>query len=499
MTSLMPSRRAFMAGISSSAAVIAMPGPARANQKFDVIVIGAGLSGLHAANILHDQGYKVKVLEGNSRVGGRVQTAWDVETRPELGASQIGRAYARVIAATQRFGLTLIPEDRDLLAFSSYLDGQWIKEADWQTSPLNPFAPGDRSIPALMAGPRLLDRHNPLEELTDWLDPKFAHLDISARQLFQQHGYSDEVIRLAGLNVLANDLDSASCLTMMQEQHRGRWSIRNFSSAEAVTDAPYGFQEVGESSSGSLAIISNIKEGAEALPKAMAAHLGDGAVELNKIVMKVEMLGAIAEVQTLDGATYQSDFVISAVPFTTLRRIAIEPGLPPIQAKAVHQLGYSNTSRAHLLIKEPFWKEDGLDPCFFSDGAIKMFWAVDNHTGEGEHIGYLVMTGDAASRMDMMAPEDATRFLEKELARVRPASLGKVDLLTYKSWENDPLIRGVRHSFAPGQVTAFANEMIQPHGRLHFAGEHTRRTELGMEAAMEGGERAAIEIISASN
>ncbi|WP_394729255.1 flavin monoamine oxidase family protein [Altererythrobacter sp. GH1-8] len=476
-----------------------MPRPARASQKFDVIVIGAGLSGLHAANLLHDQGYKVKVLEGKSRVGGRVETAYGLETRPELGASQIGRAYARVIAACDRFGLTLIPEDRDLLTFCSNLDGQWIKADQWQSSPLNPFSQGDRDIPPLMAGPRLLDRLNPLEELTDWLDPKFAHLDISARQLFEQHGYSEEVIRLAGLNVLANDIDSASCLTMMQEQHRGRWSIKNFSNADAVTDAPYGFQEIGESAPENLAIISNIKEGAEALPKAMAAHLDEGSIELNKIVMKIDMFGPVAEVQTLDGAKYQADFVISAVPFTTLRRIGIEPGLPPIQAKAVHELGYSNTSRAHLVIREPFWKEDGLDPSFFSDGAIKMFWAVDNHTGEGEHVGYLVMTGDSASRMDMMPREDASRFLMEELARVRPASAGKVELLTYKSWENDPLIRGVRHSFAPGQVTAFANEMIQPHGRLHFAGEHTRRTELGMEAAMESGERVAIEIISASS
>jgi monoamine oxidase len=30
---------------------------------------------------------------------------------------------------------------------------------------------------------------------------------------------------------------------------------------------------------------------------------------------------------------------------------------------------------------------------------------------------------------------------------------------------------------------------------LHFAGEHTRRLEIGMESAMESGERAAFEIL----
>jgi monoamine oxidase len=37
--------------------------------------------------------------------------------------------------------------------------------------------------------------------------------------------------------------------------------------------------------------------------------------------------------------------------------------------------------------------------------------------------------------------------------------------------------------------------MSKPFGRLHFAGEHTRRLEVGMEAAMESGERAALEIM----
>jgi monoamine oxidase len=39
--------------------------------------------------------------------------------------------------------------------------------------------------------------------------------------------------------------------------------------------------------------------------------------------------------------------------------------------------------------------------------------------------------------------------------------------------------------------------MAQPFGRLHFAGEHTRTLEIGMEAALESGERAALEILAA--
>ena len=38
----------------------------------DVLVIGAGLSGLHAAMLLEDGGAKVQVIEARDRIGGRV-------------------------------------------------------------------------------------------------------------------------------------------------------------------------------------------------------------------------------------------------------------------------------------------------------------------------------------------------------------------------------------------------------------------------------------------
>ena len=42
---------------------------ARAQANPDVIVVGAGLSGLYAAFLLEEQGAKVLVLEGKRRVG----------------------------------------------------------------------------------------------------------------------------------------------------------------------------------------------------------------------------------------------------------------------------------------------------------------------------------------------------------------------------------------------------------------------------------------------
>ena len=85
----------------------------------------------------------------------------------------------------------------------------------------------------------------------------------------------------------------------------------------------------------------------------------------------------------------------------------------------------------------------------------------------------------------------------RELNEIRPATQGALAPLTTVSWQDTPFSDGAYDHWRPGEIARFAQQLATPIGRVHFAGSHTARLENGMEGALESGERAALEILSA--
>jgi monoamine oxidase len=444
----------------------------------DVIVVGAGLAGLAAAAKLEAAGLDVLVLEAQRRVGGRIHSMRQLGSG-EAGGTYIGAGYDRVIAAASRHGIPLVDVTPVLQFFREQdlaLGGRIIRQADWPNDPANTFPAADKAQLPWNYHRTLTLRENPLDAPQDWLDPRFAHLDVSARTWLRGLGLSDAAISLAyGMNAsFGRDADDVSALLLL---FRGAFSKaqRALASKESV-----GF---------------TARDGVQRIPEALAASLS-GGVDLVRPVKAISVERELATVRCADSTTLRARHVVCAVPLGVLRKIAIDPELPAPQADAFARLPSQPLTQVYLMPLTKFWERDGYAPSLFTDSGAGMIAAARNGSNPNEVTSIACwITGDAAATLDRLPADAAGRAVIAEIERIRPAAAGALEFVALHSWGADPYAGGAWAYFRPGEVIRYAAKLGAPHGRLHFCGEHLATQSRGMEGAMESGERAAAEVL----
>jgi len=472
-------REMVQLGVAATAAAagVAPARPARAggDERADVLVIGAGLAGLNAARLLSDNGARVLVLEARDRVGGRVCSLRDVRGVPEAGANTMLGAYARALDLCRNLKLETVDWSsrrvHDSTTFA--IGGRLVAQRDWAQSPLNPFAAADRAIPPGAWAMAQVKRHNPLQRASDWLDPASAKFDVSMYEALKTWGASEAAIAL-GHDTNVGYGTSAHDVSALMMYFTERWFARQgaTSPAEAV-----------------------VRGGNSGLPEAMAAGLGD-RVRLDTEVIGLRQQGEIVEVHSLDGRRFLAPRIVVALPLPPLRRIRFEPLLSPLKLEAIFQVPQMKITELHLEPTRAFWEEDGLGSSMWTDGPAGVVSAQRQGSDPKEVTSFLVWgRARVADYYDSLGQEVAGRRVIAEIERLRPAARGALRLAGFKSWQLDPFSGGDWVVWRPGQVQRYLAPLTAAEGRLHFAGEHTGTLERGMEAALESGERAALEIL----
>ncbi len=136
-------RRTFVQGAGATMFAAFTPKPGRALNNAQVVVIGAGLSGLHTALMLEEEGVDVQVIEGRMRAGGRLQTLYDIPGNPEAGGNSFGIGYARMIDAVERYGVEYQRNRQSYLrGMELVIDDKLVPIKDWPNHPKNPLPDG---------------------------------------------------------------------------------------------------------------------------------------------------------------------------------------------------------------------------------------------------------------------------------------------------------------------------------------------------------------------
>ncbi len=449
----------------------------------DVIVIGAGLSGLNAMMLLEELGARAICLEGRERPGGRLLSHPGVAGNPEWGGDSILGAYARMQDTARRLDIPLVdhharrdmsPEaHRDPARVELALGGQVIPREQWPTHPLNamPAGASDR-FPGRGYFQSVIAQHNPLASFADWTEPESAQFDRSAYEFFKELGWSDAAIEL-NYNTNVQYGTSAHDVSMLMWYFVQAW----FKLQSDVARVAY-----------------KVHGGNQRFTDAMANAL-NGEVHYGKQVVGIRNNESDAEVRCSDGSVYRASRVICSLPIPTMRWVKFDPLLPPAKAKAIRTVQVQKITKVIMVPTSPFWEEDGLNPAMWTDTDAGEIRAL--REGEDSNSVTCLMAwarGHLADRLDTLGPEAAMARVLESYEQLRPAARGKLEPAGVKSWQTDPFAGGDWAIWAPGQVIECLPALIEPAGRIHFCGEHTATTNRGMEGAMESGERVAFEV-----
>jgi len=154
-----------------------------------VIVVGAGVSGLRAADLLTRDGYGVTVLEARERVGGRLHSTGDGR---DLGASWFWPGEQRVVTLVESLGIAV--HDQHLAGDAMYDDPSQVVRLDGNPIdvPSFRFAAGADSLTDALAARLCAAEHSDVR-----LDSRVHSIDVRSTgvEVAVRSSVGDDVLR----------------------------------------------------------------------------------------------------------------------------------------------------------------------------------------------------------------------------------------------------------------------------------------------------------------
>ena len=449
----------------------------------DTIVIGGGLSGLAAMQILENEGQKVVLLEADRRLGGRTYTM-DSEVGPlECGGATLGPLYGRLRSLAAMADVELVtPGGRDGAAY--HINGQFVRPAEWERSTANRLPAAERMMTPEQLEFKFVQQFNMIKDLEDWANPELMAYDVPLDSYLRSHGVSEEALRLIEITTNGTSLSRTSALFQMREFARLALPMQGSNAREVYAAGEDGSYQV-------------VKGGTSRLVEGIAG-LMKGEIRTGAVVVGIDVRPDGVTVELIDGTRLQARHCICTIPYSALASVQITPALKGRKLSAVIGAEYTSTTHVFMVPTRPYWEMDGGPAGLLSDTIIERVFASKDAGGRINLLD-VWLNGTAATAVDSLPEAERTAFVLDRLAAIRPSTKGALKVVGTYSWGLNPFIRGNKHVFAPGQVSQLHDAMAMPWmQRLRFAGEHTRDWEAGMEAATESGQREAFAVLGLS-
>ncbi|MFI0445172.1 flavin monoamine oxidase family protein [Actinomadura sp. 6N118] len=471
------------AGAAMSALPASSARAAAAAVSADVVIVGAGLSGLTAARDLVAAGKSVIVLESRERPGGRVYgLPLGDGTTSEGGAEFIGPTQDRIAALTKDMGVE---------TFATYNTGKNVyyrngKRSLYATDGILGSVPPDWGVVDLQLA--LVSLGNMAKEIPvgePWKAPKAEEWDS---QTFYTWSRSNSLS--SGARFLM-DAFISSTLSVRSRDVSLLYVLNYIASAG------------NESNPGNVDRLINTKNGAqetrfvggsEQVPIRLAAKLGD-RIRYNAPVRSIVTSGSGVTV-TADGVTVTAKRVIVAMSPAVAGQIDFTPTLPASRLQLMQRYPMGSIAKFVAVYDTPFWRADGLTGQAIADsGAVDATF--DNSPADGSRgilMGFINQTN--IRRLDSASPEQVKAAGMESFVKLFGDKAKSPVRTAVQRWDNETWSGGGPTGIAPpGVLTDFGAALRTPCGLVHWAGTETSGFWTGyMDGAVRSGERVAKEV-----
>lgn len=430
-----------------------------------IIVAGGGIAGLCCGYELMKRGHEVTVLEAAGRSGGHILTVRDRLADglyADGGAEHFYRpGYDMFWQYIDEFHLPVIayPRREHMV---HYIGGR----------PHTEEMLADRSV---------LKR---LELNRKEIDYLVQHPWAEFSQLYYRPYLDDFKDEYRPFDAGLNDLDHLSVTAFLQKQGASAAAIGFIGGKASALNAIWfsaikkrrGVRQFERR-------LFRIKGGNQTLTDSFASKLGE-RLRLGTPVTAIRNGGSGVTVHFKESEQekrLEADYLVSCIPMFMLRKIPVTPDWPESRQYIVRNLPYDSYGRAILQSRTRFWEKDRVSPNLeFGGDALSSVWRMADEVKTER--GLLIGTAPAGSA-------------EKAIAAFRkyyPGHSEDIEQALAVDWTHDPWAMGcLPTQYAPGELAKFWPEVIQPSGRIYFAGVYADNLTFGMEAAVRSANRVA--------
>lgn len=414
----------------------------------DVIVVGAGPSGLTAAWRLKQAGLSVQVLEARDRVGGRTWTDTIDGAVLEIGGQWVSPDQSALLALLEELGLETYSRYRD--GESVYLapDGSRTRfTGEMFPAPAHTVAEMERLIEVV---DRLVAE---IDVAAPWAHPRARELDtISFHHWLRARSDDEEACNNVGLFVAGGMLTKPA---------------HAFSTLQALLMAASAgsFSNLVDDN---FILDKRVIGGMQQVSELLAERLSDDVL-LNAPVRTIRWDQDSVQVEA-DGVTVTGRRVVMAVPPNLYSRVSFDPSLPRRQHQMHQHQSLGLVIKVHAVYESPFWRQDGLSGTGF--GAAELIQEVYDNTNHGDSRGTLVgfISDEKADRVFALSADERRAEVLASLARyLGPAALEPV--VYYESdWGSEEWTRGAyAASYDLGGLHRYGADQLTPVGPIHWS------------------------------